>query len=88
MAYTIRIKRSARKELAAIPLPQRRRIAAKSDALGENPRPQGARKLRGTQEAAYRIRVGDYRIIYLIEDDRLVVCVMSIGHRKDVYRKR
>jgi mRNA interferase RelE/StbE len=53
-------------------------------ALANNPRPYGYKKLKG--EDAYRIRVGDYRIIYEINDDRIIVTVVSIGHRKDIYK--
>jgi mRNA interferase RelE/StbE len=52
--------------------------------LAENPRPQGSQKLSGRDR--YRIRQGVYRIVYSIEDDRLVVVVIKVGHRKDVYR--
>jgi mRNA interferase RelE/StbE len=55
------------------------------EALDENPFPAGSRKLKG-EERAYRIRVGDYRIIYDVLRDVLVVLVLSVGHRKDVYR--
>ena len=55
------------------------------DALAANPRPKGVKKLSGPDDL-YRIRVGDYRIVYQIHDDRLIVLVVRIGHRKDVYR--
>lgn len=54
-------------------------------ALADNPRPPGCKKLQGREET-YRIRVGDYRVIYRVEDDRLIVLVIEIGHRRDVYR--
>ncbi len=55
------------------------------DGLAVNPRPKGVKKLSGLDDL-YRIRVGDYRIVYQIHDDRLIVLVVRIGHRKDVYR--
>ena len=55
------------------------------DALAANPRPRGVKKLTGLDDL-YRIRVADYRIVYQIQDDRLIVLVVRIGHRKDVYR--
>mgnify|MGYP001580816136 FL=1 len=55
------------------------------DALAATPRPKGVKKLTGTDDL-YRIRVGDYRIVYQIHDDRLIVLVVRIGHRRDVYR--
>jgi len=55
------------------------------DALAINPRPKGVKKLTGL-DSLYRIRTGDYRIVYQVRDDRLIVLVVRIGHRKDVYR--
>ena len=85
MRYNIDIKRSAKKSLAKIPQPHRRKIANRIDRLADEPRPTDAKKL--TADAAlYRVRVGDYRIIYQIEDDALLVLVVRIGTRGDVYR--
>ena len=64
----------------------RRRIEPKIDALAENPRPHGARKIEG-QETAFRLRVGDYRIVYEVHDRALIVMVMIVGHRREVYRR-
>jgi mRNA interferase RelE/StbE len=83
-SYRIEIKRSAVKELEAIPAKDRRRIATKIQALASNPRPAGCEKLSGHDK--YRIRQGNYRILYTIEDDVLVVTV-KIGDRRDVYRE-
>ena len=85
MSYRIEIKLSAIKALAVIPNPHRRRIAKVIDGLAQQPRPVGCTKLIGA-ETAYRIRVGDYRIIYQIEDRILIVFIIRIAHRKDVYR--
>jgi mRNA interferase RelE/StbE len=84
-SYRIEIKRSAVKELEAIPAKDRRRIATKIQALASNPRPAGCEKLSGHDK--YRIRQGNYRILYRIEDDVLVVTVIKIGDRRDVYRE-
>ncbi|MCD4823547.1 MAG: type II toxin-antitoxin system RelE/ParE family toxin [Phycisphaerae bacterium] len=86
MAYRIEIKKSAAKELAALAKRDQRRIAAVISALADNPRPPGGRKLTGTEDA-YRVRVGDYRIVYQIVDAAVVVYIIRIGHRKDIYRK-
>ena len=56
------------------------------NALGQEPRPHGVRKLSGEEEL-YRIRVGDYRVIYAIEDDALIVLVVAVGDRRDIYRR-
>ncbi|MEO5333000.1 MAG: type II toxin-antitoxin system RelE/ParE family toxin [Magnetococcus sp. YQC-5] len=63
----------------------RRRILHAAYLLAHDPRPPGSKKLAGVADT-WRIRVGDYRIIYIIEDDRLVVLIVKIGHRREVYR--
>lgn len=85
MAYRIEVKPRAVKALAGIPNPHRRRIAKAIDALADEPRPNGCAKLTGAEDA-YRIRVGEYRIVYQIADKVLIVYVVRVGHRKDVYR--
>lgn len=84
-SYRIEFKRPARKALAAIQTSQAERIRVAIDALAVDPFPQGHRKLVGS-EAKYRIRVGDYRVIYHVENQELVILVIRIGHRKDIYR--
>jgi mRNA interferase RelE/StbE len=85
MAYRIEVKPQPEKALARIPNPYRRRIARAIDGLARDPRPAGCVKLAGA-ENAYRIRVGDYRIVYQIVDRILVVYIIRVAHRKDVYR--
>lgn len=83
--YRLRIKKSAAKELEAISRKaDRRRIISRIEALAENPRPDGCKKLSGSER--YRIRQGSYRIVYAIEDKQLVVYVVKIADRKSVYR--
>ena len=83
--YKLRIKKSAAKELEAISRKaDRRRIVSRIEALAENPRPDGCRKLSGSER--YRVRQGTYRIVYAIEDKQLVVYVFKIADRKSVYR--
>ncbi len=83
--FEVLIKPSAVKELEAIsPKKERQRIVQRIRGLAEDPRPQGCQKLSGRDR--YRIRQGAYRIIYSIEDRRLIVFVVKVGHRKDVYR--
>jgi len=86
MAYRIEVKPSAARALAKLPRPAQRRIARKIDALADGPRPEGAEKLKGANDL-HSIRVGDYRVIYQIRDDVLLVLVVRIGHRRDVYRQ-
>lgn len=83
--FKLRIKASAAKELQAIPNKrERQRIVKRIQSLEQDPRPHGSQKLSGNER--YRIRQGQYRIVYSIETDELVVYVVRIGHRKDVYR--
>jgi mRNA interferase RelE/StbE len=83
--YRLLIKTSAAKELRAIPNKRdRQRIVKRILGLETDPRPPGSQKLSGRER--YRIRQGQYRIVYGIEKDELVVYVVKIGHRRDVYR--
>ncbi len=82
--YKIEFKKSAIKELNTTPKNDLKRILAKIKSLSENPRPKGCIKLSGKER--YRVRQGNYRILYSIEDDILVVYVVKVGHRKNVYR--
>jgi mRNA interferase RelE/StbE len=82
--FEIRIKRSAAKELLRLPRADNRRIVGRIHALADDPRPQGCEKLAGHE--SYRIRQGDYRIVYTIDDTCVVVEVIRVGHRRDVYR--
>jgi mRNA interferase RelE/StbE len=84
--FEVRIKRSAAKELARLPKSETRRIVRRIHALAENPRPPGSEKLAGRE--AYRIRQGDYRVVYTIDEGRVIVEVVKIGHRSDVYRSQ
>jgi len=81
--YRVKIKRSAEKEIKGLPKKKQARIGAAVDLLAETPRPPKCVQL---QKDRYRVRVGDYRIIYDVLDDELIVYVVRIGHRKDVYR--
>lgn len=83
--YQVGIASAAKKELARLPKKMADRIVAAIDALADNPRPHGAIKLEGS-ENQYRIRVGDYRVIYSINDGALMVLIIRIADRKDAYR--
>jgi mRNA interferase RelE/StbE len=83
-SYSVRIRRSAAREVEALPLKDRRRVVAKIEGLAANPRPVGCEKLSG--EEKYRIRQGNYRILYEIVDQELIVTVVRVGNRRDVYR--
>ena len=82
--YRVRIKRSAKKELGELGLHDHQLVVARIRTLEEDPRPQGSEKLSG--EEKYRLRQGDFRIIYSIDDEQSIVIVVKVGHRRDVYR--
>ena len=82
--YEISVKKSAIKELENIPKKELQKLVKKIQALSEEPRPQGSQKL--SRKEQYRIRQGDYRAIYSIDDDNLNVSIIKVGHRKEIYR--
>ena len=84
MPYTVVLKRQAERELDALPEATRQRIARRLLALEHEPRPRGSRKLQGP--AGRRLRVGDYRILYEVDDTDQKVVVLAVGHRREVYR--
>ena len=83
--YRIEVSPAAARQLGKLDLPTRRRIQAVVELLATNPRPPGAKKLVGGQ-GEWRVRTGDYRIVYEIHDRVLLVLVLAIGHRRDIYR--
>jgi len=84
MGYEIEYERVAAKALIDLDRGTAARITRKIDTLAENPRPSGSTKLVGTD--AWRIRIGDYRVVYKINDTVLIVTVTRIAHRREVYR--
>ncbi len=84
-AYAVMFAPAADRELRRLPEAVQRRIIAAVETLQENPRPVGTKKLAGTEDL-WRVRVGEYRVVYQIDDDRLLVLVVRVAHRKDVYR--
>ena len=83
--YTIQVKPAFEKDFDALPKDVQRRVTAKIDTLASNPRPSGVEKLAGA-EALYRVRIGDYRIVYEIKDAVLIVLLVRVRHRREVYR--
>ena len=84
--YRVVVLPSAARSLGRLPKNDLRRIAETLDGLQTNPRPSGVIKLTG-EEDKYRVRVGRYRILYIIRDEILTVTVVAVGHRRDVYRR-
>lgn len=81
--YELSVKKSAVKELEGIPKKELQKIVKKIQDLSSEPRPQGSQKLSHKEQ--YRIRQGDYRVIYSIDDDNLAVHIIKVGHRREVY---
>lgn len=84
--YSVEVKPSARKELEALPDELLARVVRKLDALSDSPRPAGCRKLKGYEDQ-WRIRVGDWRVVYIINDAAKLVSVTRIAHRREVYER-
>lgn len=87
MSYRIAISSAAARQLRKLDAQARRRIQAAIDLLSENPRPAGAKKLVGGG-GEWRVRTGNYRIIYELNDDALLVLVLAVGHRRQIYQRR
>jgi mRNA interferase RelE/StbE len=83
-SYRIAFKQSVAKDLRQIPKKDIQRILKRIDSLKDDPRPTGVEKLSGDEK--YRIRQGNYRILYMIEDEIITVTIVEVGHRRDVYR--
>lgn len=83
--YTVKILPAALRALKKLDQTTRRRLGAAIDDLREQPRPHGVKKLEGV-EGLYRVRVGEHRIVYQIDDAELIVTVVTLGNRRDVYR--
>lgn len=85
MKYRVELAPLARKQLAALDRPIRARVVDKLETLADNPRPSGCKQLKG-DDNLWRVRVGDYRVVFAIYDDVLLVLVARIAHRREVYR--
>ena len=83
--YEVRFRKSVAKDLDPIPKREVRRILKAIEALADEPRPPQSRKLSGAEK--HRFRCGVYRVLYEIQDEVLLVCVVKVAHRKDTYRK-
>jgi mRNA interferase RelE/StbE len=83
--YAVEFSKRATRELGFLPQPTRNHINARIRALADDPRPPGYQRLAGFDDL-YRVRVGDYRIIYQIQDNVLIVLIVRLGHRRDIYR--
>lgn len=84
--YKVQFNKHYLKDLEKIPKKHRELIRESVLALADNPRPEGCKKLKGTKEPLYRIRCGDYRVVYVVRDEILLILVVEVDHRKDIYR--
>jgi mRNA interferase RelE/StbE len=82
--HTVTLAPAAKRELGSLPRSVQVRIATKIDELAADPRPMGVKKLKGTRDI-YRVRIGDYRVVYQIDDTAQTVLVTAIGDRKEIY---
>ena len=82
--YHVQLSKAVQRSIKRLAPTVRQRVRSTIDALAQQPRPPGAQKMAGSDR--WRVRVGNYRIVYHIEDDRLIVTVVRVGHRREVYR--
>jgi mRNA interferase RelE/StbE len=87
MPFTVSILPVALRQLRALDATVRARIRARIDGLAHDPRPHGVKSLQG-DPGTLRLRVGDYRVLYRVENERLIVLVIAVAHRREVYRRR
>ena len=86
MSYEIHIRKQAVKEIEKLPTKNSIEVSKAIDSLAENPRPSGSKKLKGQNEIIWRIRAGDFRILYIIDDRIKIVEIRKVGDRKDIYK--
>lgn len=85
MAFRLEYKSSVKKELRKLPVADRKIIIRKIQLLGDDPKPEGSSKLKGSRDL-FRIRYGDYRVIYQVQKTVLVIIIIKIGHRREIYK--
>lgn len=86
MKYKVIFSKSADEQLESIPKSDVKKIIKKAEKLGSDPFPPGHEHIKGSHVAAYRVRQGDYRILYTVQEEKLIILVIKIGHRREVYR--
>ncbi|MBN3897748.1 MAG: type II toxin-antitoxin system RelE/ParE family toxin [Nostoc sp. NOS(2021)] len=85
MSYEVKFSRGAKKQFRKLPIDVQQRIQTNINDLAIEPRPNGVKKLQG-DDNSYRVRVGDYRVVYEVDDDVLIVTVIKVGHRSEIYK--
>lgn len=84
--YDVFFSERSIKDLKHIPQSTKERIILKSESLAENPYPSGVKKLKGSENNFWRVRVGNYRVIYSVDDEIRIIDIRKVGHRKDIYK--
>ena len=87
MKYEVRIEKAAARDLDRLPASAQRRVVPRIESLRDDPRPAGARPLGGKLRGLMKVRVGDYRVSYRIDDGAGEITIMQVGHRRDIYRR-
>jgi len=87
VTYKIEFRPAALRDLKSLPRDVLSRISRKISALADNPRPLGVEKLSGSEEDFYRIRIGDYRVLYTIKDQVMLIIIIKVKHRREAYRR-
>jgi mRNA interferase RelE/StbE len=85
VSYEVKFSMGAKKQFSKLPIDVQQRIQTKINELAIEPRPNGVKKLQ-RDDNSYRVRVGDYRVVYELDDDVLIVTVIKVGHRSDIYK--
>jgi len=86
VAYAVEITRPAARQLASLPRDIQQQIRRRIDGLAENPRPPQSKLLHGG-DRIHRLRSGEYRVLYVVDDNKKLVTIVSVGNRKDIYRR-
>jgi mRNA interferase RelE/StbE len=86
VSYKVIFKKSAAKELAELPIIEIPKVRSAIEKLSDNPRPEGVKKLKGSSDPLWRIRIGNYRVIYAVDDVIRIVEIRAVGDRKEIYR--
>ena len=88
MSFAIELTPAARRQLRKLDPPVRRRVAERINTLADDPRPDGVVKLTAIEPPLYRVREGEWRIVYRIKDDQLLVVIVRVGHRSEIYERQ
>ncbi|MEJ7622597.1 MAG: type II toxin-antitoxin system RelE/ParE family toxin [Pyrinomonadaceae bacterium] len=86
IGYTVVILSAAERQIKKLPAVARRKVIDLAESLSKDPRPKGSKALRGSLNGFFRVRTGNYRIVYAIDDRNVIITVVTVGNRRDIYR--